>query len=247
MFTSLTPSKLIQIIFVASLSILFFGCSSTKVSSTFTRKRAPIPYDHNILVSQIEDSITVPYQTLGTVSYGPYQEKITYKEIINLLSLEARKAGGNILKIIKQQPRMQQSESHLVEALVLYTDSIDKVNVTPFPEEEKKDVDYAILYIYRFPNSAGSLVNYNFRIRDSVLCKVKSNFKTEIQLKKEGMTYFCAETESKFWLPVDIEFGKEYYIRCSLTTGVVVGHPKLELIDWLDGKLEFENLNAKNQ
>jgi hypothetical protein len=52
---------------------------------------------------------------------------------------------------------------------------------------------------------------------------------------------------NKAELPVKIELGKEYYIRCSVTMGAFVGYPKLELIDIYSGKQEFEIIKEKRR
>jgi hypothetical protein len=40
--------------------------------------------------------------------------------------------------------------------------------------------------------------------------------------------------------PVNIECGKEYYIRCTLNMGVMVGRPDMVLVDPAAGKIEFD-------
>jgi hypothetical protein len=47
-------------------------------------------------------------------------------------------------------------------------------------------------------------------------------------------------------VPIDVVFGKSYYLRCGIKMGALVGRPTLELVDYQTGKAEFENFEAKN-
>lgn len=91
------------------------------------------------------------------------------------------------------------------------------------------------------------LVKFNLYLGDTVICKVRNNFKTTVHIKKDGLNTLWAKTESKSEVPIDIEFGKTYYLRCEVTMGALVGRPKLELVDNKTGKLEFESFKAKHK
>jgi len=110
-------------------------------------------------------------------------------------------------------------------------------------DEQLKDVDYAILNVYRYPGK-GFLVGYNLYLGDSLLCRVKSNFKATFKLEKEGETVLWAKTEGKEEIPIEIKFGKEYYLNCGLRTGVMVGRPFLKLVGQNVGREEFESLKT---
>lgn len=101
--------------------------------------------------------------------------------------------------------------------------------------------NYAKIYIYR-PNGIGPLVGYNLYLNDSLLFRVKNNSKQEIKIKKEGTHTLWAKTESKTEISIDIEFGKEYYLRCGVLMGVMVGRPQLQIIDAISGKSEFDGV-----
>ena len=53
--------------------------------------------------------------------------------------------------------------------------------------------------------------------------------------------------EAKSEIPIKIEFGKEYYIRCSVTMGALVGRPKLEIIDDTIGRREYNAMQQKKK
>ena len=121
-------------------------------------------------------------------------------------------------------------------------------NYQPATEEEETllDVDYAILNVYRY-GGRGSLMSYDLYLGDSILCRVRNNFKTTLRIKKDGLNSLWAKTEKKAEVSIDVEIGKTYYLRCGVSIGVLVGRPQLELIDGKTGKTEFETFEAKNQ
>jgi hypothetical protein len=59
------------------------------------------------------------------------------------------------------------------------------------------------------------------------------------------MNTLWAKTESKVEIPVDIEFGKEYYLRCGMGMGIMVGRPMLQLVDRGQGKLQYNSIKNK--
>lgn len=46
-------------------------------------------------------------------------------------------------------------------------------------------------------------------------------------------------------MPIDVEMGREYYLRCSMEMGVAVGRPKLQLVDAMQGKSEYNSIKSK--
>jgi len=54
-----------------------------------------------------------------------------------------------------------------------------------------------------------------------------------------------AKTEAKSEVPIKIEFGKVYYVRCSISMGAFVGRPKVELVDNARGKREYNAIQQK--
>jgi hypothetical protein len=106
------------------------------------------------------------------------------------------------------------------------------------------DSDYALLYVYRQSNQ-GVLVNFDLHLGDTVICRVANKCKEIIKIDKDGMNTLWARTESKTEIPINIKFGKEYYIRCDISMGVMVGRPKLKIVDNEIGKIEFQSINNK--
>jgi hypothetical protein len=66
-----------------------------------------------------------------------------------------------------------------------------------------------------------------------------------VKIDREGLITLWARTETKTELPIDIRFGNEYYIRCSISMGAFVGRPRLEQVDNKTGKLEIQSISDK--
>lgn len=113
----------------------------------------------------------------------------------------------------------------------------------------KNDADssYATLYAYREKSLVGSLIGYNLSVGDSVVCRIKNNSKYIIKLYKQGPVEISAKTEKKTSVKLNVEFGKEYYLKCSIKTGIMEGRPQLELVYPEQGKLDFQNVEGRNK
>ena len=107
------------------------------------------------------------------------------------------------------------------------------------------DADYATLYIYRPKKMAGLAISYDLHLENEPIFRVKNNSKKTVKVTRAGVFRLLAETESTTELPISIKLGEEYYIRCGISMGVVVGRPKLELVDPETGKKEFEKIKEK--
>lgn len=106
------------------------------------------------------------------------------------------------------------------------------------------NADFALLHIYRY-GFYGALISYNLHLDDSAICRVTNNFKKTIKIRKEGMHTLWAKTESKEELPINIQLGNSYFIRCSVGMGAFVGRPILELVDNQTGRHEFKAIKIK--
>lgn len=239
--------KKLQGLFVI-VGFIFFSSCSPKISTSLSKSYPPLDYKQEVLVIGLDQAVPENSEVLGQVKIGDtgFSTNCDYDIVIDKAKLEARKAGGNAIKIIEHTPPSAMGSScHRITAKILKIENIE--NYTPKVEQEVLlDVDYAILNVYRY-SGAGALVSYNLYLGDSVICRVKNNFKTTLHIKKDGLNSLWAKTEAKSEVPIDVKMGKTYYLRCGITMGAFVGHPKLELIDSKTGKAEFESIKAKKQ
>ena len=222
--------------------LLLVGCSP-KITTSINNNLSPLPYQQPILVLPSNEEIPEDAIFIGSIKIGDsgFTTKCSYLEVIELAKLEARKAGGNIVKITEHKPPSMGSTCHRISASILKSsdENILMADMQAPTEVLEKDADYALLHVYR-NSGVGPLVSYDLHLGDSVICRVKNNFRQSIKIKKEGYYSLWARTESKVEVPIHLETGKVYYLRCGVKLGMLVGRPSLQLIDTPIGKAEFD-------
>lgn len=241
----MTEMKL-RLLFILTFTLLM-ACSP-KVKTNFLKTYQPLDYKQEVVVIGLKEQLSVDGEKLGSVKAGDsgMSVKCGYEEQLNHLKVEARRVGGNVLKITRHRlPNLMTTSCHRVEADVYRCEDIKSL-LDGRPKEVVEDVDYATLNIYRYAGS-GSLVGYNLYLGDSLICRVKNNFKRSIKIQNMGEQVLWAKTEKKVELPITIEQGRNYYIKCDLTYGAMVGRPKMNIVPYHIGKSEFELFEAKNK
>jgi hypothetical protein len=230
------------------MPVLFlFSSCNPKITTTISTSYSPLDYKKEVFVFGLNQPDPDNSQVLGQVKIGDtgFSTNCDYEVVIENAKLEARKVGGNAIKIIEHKlPNPLGSTCHRITAKILKVDNIEKI--VHKEEEIILDMDYAILNVYRL-KGPGSLVSYDLYLGDSLLCRVKNNYKTTIRIKKDGLNTLWAKTESKSEVPIDIKMGKTYYLRCGIKMGVLVGRPSLFMVDSYTGASEFETFKAKNR
>jgi hypothetical protein len=229
---------------ISVLGIVLFSSCAPKITTTIQKSNPVTSFDEPIQIFNIQDEAPVNAEYLGSIRIfdSGFSTHCKWDVVIEKAKLEARKVGGNALKITRHiPPSIMGSSCDQIQANILWI-SDDSVCLPARVEDTLlKNADYALLHVYR-PSGAGFLVGYDLYLGDSLLCRVKNNFSETIKIKKDGMNSLWARTESKKEIPINIKFGKEYYLRCGITMGFFVGHPFLELVDQGFGKSEFESL-----
>ena len=227
--------------------IMLIGACSPKVTTKIAKSYPALSYDSEIAVLAVAQQQPDNAELLGELKIGDagLSTKCTYEDVIASAKLEARKIGGNMLKLTEHKlPSALASSCHRISAKIFRVKNIEEWLTVK--EDPLLDVDYAIINIYRY-GGMGSLIAYNINLGDSIVARVKNNYKTTINIKKEGQHTLWAKTESKTEVPINLKNGKQYYLRCGVSVGAFVGRPTLELIDSRTGKAEFEAFQAKNQ
>jgi len=230
------------------IGLIFLNSCSPKITTNLVKNNPPLDYKQEVIVIGLSQEEPENGQVLGQVKIGDtgFTTNCSFDIVIDKAKLEARKAGGNVVKIIKHKfPSLMGSSCHRITAKIIKVKNIERYAIEE-KEEDLLDVDYAILNVYRY-KGAGALVGYDLYLGDSLLCRVRNNFKKTIHIKNDGLNSLWARTEVKSEIPISIKKGKTYYLRCSLSLGAFVGRPKLELVDSKTGKHEFESFNAKNK
>lgn len=227
---------------------IFISSCNPTISTSLSNTYPPLDYKHEVVVIGMEQEQPPDAEVLGQVKIGDsgFTTNCGYDIVLEKAKLEARKVGGNAIKIIEHNPpTIMGSNCHRIRANILKIADIEKF-IASAEDEIIPDADYAILHVYRYSGS-GAFVSYDVYLGDSVICRVKNNFKKTLQINKDGMNTLWARTESKSEVPINIKMGRTYYLRCGISMGALVGRPKLELVGNRTGKAEFESFKARNQ
>ncbi len=233
---------------VSLLCLIFLSSCSPKVSTNITKTYPPIDYREDIFVYFPNDPFPDSYEKLGTIKLGDtgFTNNCQFDIVLEKAKLEARKTGANAIKITEHTPPDFVSTCHRIKADLLFVKNPEEAFAIQPVSSKIEGADYALLHIYRY-GGGGALVSYDLYLGDSIIYRVKNKSKTTLKIRKDGMNTLWAKTESKAEIPVNIEFGNEYYIRCSVSMGAFVGRPRLEIVDNATGKREFESLQVKNE
>jgi len=230
-------------VFAVILFTLITACSP-KITTNLYQTKTPLAPTETVAVISLSEAIPENAEELGEIKIGDtgFSTNCTWEAVIKKAQEEARKVGGNAIKIIEHiPPSVLGSSCHRIKALILKVDNAEQFRSE---EEPVTNADFATLKIYRF-SGAGSLVNYDLHLGDSIICRIQNNSKMSIEIKDYGQKIIWAKTESKTELPIEIQAGKTYYIRCGITMGFFVGHPSIQLVDYMTGKNEFESIRPK--
>ncbi|HBK71346.1 MAG TPA: hypothetical protein DDZ39_06795 [Flavobacteriaceae bacterium] len=233
---------LVTVIFIS----LLISCKSTT-----KLVKHNVLLDQEIIVLNINQDAPIDSKILKEIKlgYGLLYKNCDYNSIINKARFEAKKIGGNMIKITESKPLEDilvfDESCYKIKADILKVKDLSKYKLTNHIDEQSKN-DFASLCIYRHISRSGSLLQYNLFLGDSLITRVKSNFKKTIKINKEGIYNLRTEKDS-IGIPIDISLGENYYIKCSLK-GKFVGSAKLvmKLMNEEEGKMEFESFIAKN-
>jgi len=244
----LAPSKTTLALAIAVLSTAFTGCSPKAGSTVTDNSLTPLNENAAVLVLDVNKPLPDGCRPIGKLTADVGGAECRYSTVIANARTQARKMGGNIVKITKYWEPSVGNPCYKVKADVFYSAGAgqlvaadqarkDSLHLAKFGEHP----DYAILYAYR-PSGPGVLIGFNLHLGDSVIARMKNNSKYEIRLYKEGPTTLWASTESKSTIPLTVKFGEEYYLKCTLQMGVVVGEPHLGLIAKGPGEVTYESI-----
>ena len=103
--------KRIIYLFIFSIAIIINSCSP-KITTRLYKNFPPLDFTQEIKVLAITDSIPVKSTQLGTVKLedSGMTTKCKYDDLIEVAKNEARKVGGNVIKVIEHIP--PHSEMH---------------------------------------------------------------------------------------------------------------------------------------
>ena len=101
---------------------------------------------------------------------------------------------------------------------------------------------YAVVHLYRPGRLAGFAIGYDVHLNDSVAYRARNGSRLDLRRTKPGPVTVWAKTEAREEVILDLQPGREYYVRCTLGMGAVVGRPKLTWVSPAVGSQELARI-----
>ena len=227
-------------------TILVLTSCNAKVSTMISKTYPTENQSEEVSVLEWYETIPKNAEVIGMVKVGDSgftgTSKCTYHAVIEKAKEEARKIGGNAIKITSHKKPGGHSTCHTITADILRIGNIDSylLGMTP---SEKADTTYATLNIFRDDMTNG--INYDLYIGKSQICQVSKSFKKTVLIKSDEPTTIWAKTERKFEIPVNFKAGHVYYLRCGVTTGVALANVDMHITESNIYYDQFVTFNAK--
>lgn len=191
-------------------------------------------------------------KTVGKVKVGDsgFTTDCGYNTVVDQAKAEARKAGGNAIKLTKvKEPSALGSTCYRIEADILLIADMgaykektriaqDAITKSKFPPNP----NYALLYVYRRNSLNGSMLNYTIHWDGIPLFKIYNDTKKVVKITKEGVQKVRASLETEEIKEIDVKFGEEYFLECSVNSGVFIGRPELNFVEKAVGRAQYEKV-----
>ncbi len=234
--------RILTYLFISTL-ILLPSCTPLVT----TNLEQSIPHsgtDESIKVFGLNSEIPVDAEVLGTIKIGDTgftaTKNCTFQDVLNSAKGEAKKVGGNAIKIIDHIPPGT-STCHRITAKIL---RLCDIKPSIYQEVGSLSSNYAILNIFCEPDTIK--IDYDLHLGDSVICSINNNLKTTIAVRKRGLNTIWAQVDKRTEIQINIEFGKAYYLKCDLLSVDTGKQPSIELVDPKDGDHMFGVFGLSN-
>jgi len=235
-----------------SLTILclisILGSCVPIVTTTITKKYPTLDYREEVVVYNEKVMPPSNSEVIGVVRIAntSHSNECDFKAVVEKAKHEARKAGGNAIKITAHQlPTMLGSTCHSISANILRTgDTLPKsksIGLDSTEQSSKISSNYVLIHAYRLYDM-GPLISYNLHLGDSVIFTAGKHSLKTIRISTEGLIKLWAKTDSRSEISLNVRKGSEYYIRCAISG--ISKRPALELIDSYTGRSEFQSINT---
>jgi len=110
-----------QLALICTGYILLLSSCSSSISTTLSKHYPPTDYREEVAVIGLKDPMPANAEEIGTVKIGDsgFSTDCGWDVAIEKAVNEARKHGGNAIKIIKHTPPNMGSTCHRITALIL--------------------------------------------------------------------------------------------------------------------------------
>jgi len=190
-----------QIIIFSIGCLLILNSCAPKISTKISKSYPPLDYREEVKVIGLQDPVPQSAEEIGTVKIGDagMSTNCGWEVVIDKAKLEARKAGGNAIKITKHSsPNPMGSSCHRITATIYKVEKFDSIPIAANEDSTLINADFALLHVYRY-SSYGALISYNLHLGDAVICRVRGGkWKKTIKIRKDGLVAHVIELLQQF-------------------------------------------------
>lgn len=232
--------------FLFYIWVVLSGCSP-KITSSITSAHTSLAKDAEVMVLEIDTPMPEKAEVLGHIKIGDTgftTKNGNYAAVLNIARDQARQAGGNVVKITEHKSPDLFSSIHRIKADILRVDDLSVLSDDMSDMEVSTHPDYAVIYFYR-ESGTGAFVSYDVYVGDTKVYRSRPNTKAEVKLHEDGNVEVWAKTEAEEVLPMTIKKGMDYYIRTSVSSGIMIGRPRMEIVSAKTGREEYESIKDK--
>ena len=232
--------------FLFYICVVLSGCSP-KITSSITSAHTSLAKDVEVMVLEIDTPMPEKAEVLGQIKIGDTgftTKNGNYAAVLNIAKDEARKAGGNVVKITEHKSPDMISSMHRIKAEILRVDDLSVLSDDMSDMKVSTHPDYAVIYFYR-ESGTGAFVGYDVYVGDTKVYRSRPNTSAEVKLYEDADVEVWAKTEAKEVLPMTIKKGMDYYIRTSVSSGIMIGRPRMEIVSAKTGREEYESIKDK--
>lgn len=103
----------------------------------------------------------------------------------------------------------------------------------------------AYFYFYRPFKLMGAAIRYHIYINDTKVGRLGVRDAFKVPIIQSGKTELWAKTEITKGLVIDVQPHQSYYIKCGISWGLLVGHPKLKRMSPGIGEWEYKIMKGQ--
>lgn len=129
--------------------------------------------------------------------------------------------------------------------LILLTNCIVIVNTWAQTPVVFKNDSTAYFYFYRPFKLMGAAIKYDVYVNDTKAGRLRVRGAFKVPIIQLGKTELWAKTEITKGIVIDVQPHQSYYIKCGMSWGLFVGHPKLKQIHPSVGEWEYKVMNGE--
>ncbi|SHG03088.1 hypothetical protein SAMN05444274_1227 [Mariniphaga anaerophila] len=116
-------------LFLGITFLTIFCSCSPRISTSLSKNYPPLDYRQKVVVIDLDQPKPNNSEELGQIKVGDsgFSTKCNYETVVDKAKLEARKVGGNAIKITKHKTPDLWSTCHRITAIILKVEDIENL------------------------------------------------------------------------------------------------------------------------